>query len=295
MMAPRAQPAPESSPRASGIVVPIGVAGDDSGLVAALREDRPGAKAAFFQSYALYVERLVTHLIGFDRDLADIVQNVFMNALGALHALEDARALKPWLARVTINTTLKVLRSRSRRGWLRLFRDSEDELRRQEPAPDLDQERPARAPWGVRRAPASSGRRKRRLRTALRRGHGSYRGRGGLRRLACDHQASHRAGGDPLRRGRAQAAGARRMVEGRHAMAEPMTDLDELGRGVSEALDGYRVEREKAVEAARRGFLAAATGAPSRHGSRTHIAWLAAALVLLAVGAGAIFRALPDR
>jgi len=140
MMAPRAEPAPESSPRASGIVVPIGVAGDDAGLVAALREDRPGAKAAFFQSYALYVERLVTHLIGFDRELADIVQDVFLNALGALHTLEDARALKPWVARVTTNTTLKVLRSRTRRAWMRLFRDSDDELRREEPAPDLDQD-----------------------------------------------------------------------------------------------------------------------------------------------------------
>jgi len=28
-------------------------------------------------------------------------------------------------------------------------------------------------------------------------------------------------------------------------MAEPMTDLDELGRGVSNALDAYRVERDK--------------------------------------------------
>lgn len=140
MMARRTRSAPESEPRVSGIVVPFGVAADDASLVTALREDRPGAKAAFFQSYAPYVERLVTHLIGFDRELADIIQDVFLNALGSLQALEDPRALKPWLARVTANTTLKVLRSRSRRAWLRLFRDSDDELNRVEPAPDLDQD-----------------------------------------------------------------------------------------------------------------------------------------------------------
>ncbi|HVR18093.1 MAG TPA: sigma-70 family RNA polymerase sigma factor [Polyangiaceae bacterium] len=140
MIARRSIPAPESSPRASGIVVPLGLTADDAALVAALRGDRPGAKAALFQSYAPYVERLVTHLIGFDRELADIVQDVFLNALGSLEALEDPRALKPWLARITTNTTFKALRTRSRRAWLRLFRDSADELRTQEPAPALDQD-----------------------------------------------------------------------------------------------------------------------------------------------------------
>jgi RNA polymerase sigma-70 factor (ECF subfamily) len=102
--------------------------GEDGELVAALRENHPGAKAVFFQTYSNYVERLVTHVIGFDRELADIIQEVFLNALGGLPKLKDATALKPWLATVTINTARKVLRTRSRRSWLRLFRDPEDEF-----------------------------------------------------------------------------------------------------------------------------------------------------------------------
>jgi RNA polymerase sigma-70 factor (ECF subfamily) len=132
--------APVSAPRASGIVVPIAFAGDDEALVAALRENHPGAKVAFFHAYAPYVERLVTRVIGFDRELADIVQEVFLNALRSLPSLGSATSLKPWMAQVSINTARKVLRTRSRRGWLRLFHDPDDALLVQEPAMGVDQD-----------------------------------------------------------------------------------------------------------------------------------------------------------
>jgi RNA polymerase sigma-70 factor (ECF subfamily) len=129
----------EISPRASG-VVPIALATDEVALVAQLRENHPGAKTAFFQTYSRYVERLVTHTIGFDRELADIIQEVFLNAFRSLPKLEDATALRPWLARVAVNTARKVLRTRSRRAWLRLFRDPDDEFRAQEPVAAVDQD-----------------------------------------------------------------------------------------------------------------------------------------------------------
>jgi RNA polymerase sigma-70 factor (ECF subfamily) len=139
-MIARSSAAATESSRPSGIVVPIAFGGDDVALVAALRQEQPRAKAAFFQLHAHYVERLVTHVIGFDRELADIIQEVFLNALRSLPQLEDASALKPWLARIATNTARKVLRTRSRRAWLRLFRDPDDELLVEEPVAGADQD-----------------------------------------------------------------------------------------------------------------------------------------------------------
>jgi RNA polymerase sigma-70 factor (ECF subfamily) len=115
------------------VVLPLAFAGDESALVQGLLSDHPGAKAAFFQRYAKFVERIVTHVIGLDAELADILQQVFINALGSIHSLQDPSALQPWLRSVTIRTTRKVLRGRSRRRWLRRFVDSAEE-ERHEPA-----------------------------------------------------------------------------------------------------------------------------------------------------------------
>ena len=118
---------PEPPARPEGVVLPLGFSGDDAALVAALREHHPGAKAAFFHRHAAYVERVITRVIGFDHELSDIVQDVFLTALSSLHTLRDAGALRPWLAQVATGTARKMLRTRSRRRWLRLFVDREDE------------------------------------------------------------------------------------------------------------------------------------------------------------------------
>jgi RNA polymerase sigma-70 factor (ECF subfamily) len=61
-----------------------------------------------------------------------------MNALASVHTLKDARALRPWLAQVATLTARKVLRSRARRHWLRLFVDQADEQRAERPAANAD-------------------------------------------------------------------------------------------------------------------------------------------------------------
>lgn len=130
----------ESKPvsRSEGIVLPLAFHGDDAALVAGLRNQHAGAKAAFFQRYAEYVERVITRVIGFDGELADIVQLVFLNALASLPTLKDAAALRPWLARVATLTARKVLRTRSRRRFLRLFIDQEEEKLTERIAPCAD-------------------------------------------------------------------------------------------------------------------------------------------------------------
>jgi RNA polymerase sigma-70 factor (ECF subfamily) len=111
-------------------VVPLPfLAEGEHALVQALRAGNASAKAAFFTRYAPDVERLVTHLIGLDRELADILQEVFVQALSSIHGLRDPAALKPWLLRIATHSARRTLRSRTRRGWLRFFVDAEDEAR----------------------------------------------------------------------------------------------------------------------------------------------------------------------
>ena len=124
------QPPAERKAPAAGQVVPLPfLAEDDAALVQGLLADNPGAKAAFFSRYAPDVERLITHLIGLDRDLADILQEVFVQALTSIRSLRDPAALKPWLMRIATHSAQRTLRSRTRRAWLRFFIDDDDEAR----------------------------------------------------------------------------------------------------------------------------------------------------------------------
>jgi RNA polymerase sigma-70 factor (ECF subfamily) len=118
-----------SDVRELGVVLPLAFGGDDAALVAAVKDGNGAAKAALFQRYSSFVERVITHVLGFDAELADILQEVFLNALSSIHLLKDPRLLRPWLYRVATLTARKVLRRRSRRKWLRLFADREEEAR----------------------------------------------------------------------------------------------------------------------------------------------------------------------
>jgi len=125
----------ESSPV---LVLHTGFSGDDTALVAAVREGRPGAKAEFFNRYAKQVERCLTHILGFERELADVLQETYTNAYAALHSLSEPAALKPWLMGIAARTAYKVLRGRSRRAWLRFFVDDAEEARYAPVAPHAD-------------------------------------------------------------------------------------------------------------------------------------------------------------
>jgi RNA polymerase sigma-70 factor (ECF subfamily) len=111
----------------SGVVLPLSFVGDDVALVKALRANHPGAKAALFDRYADHVERVVYHVLGVDSEIKDVLHDSFVNAFASVHTLSDPAALKPWLSRVAALTARKVLRTRGRRSWLRLFSDSSQE------------------------------------------------------------------------------------------------------------------------------------------------------------------------
>ncbi len=129
-MLPRPSHVSQKARRPSeGVVLPLAFSGDETALVEALRADHPGAKAAFFQRYVKFVERIITHVMGFDAELADILQDVFASALASIHSLHDPSALQAWLGRMATLKVRKVLRGRTRRAWLRRFVDSAEEER----------------------------------------------------------------------------------------------------------------------------------------------------------------------
>ncbi len=136
-----AQPARLSGPGLAGRVVPLPfLAADDTALVQGLLADHPGAKLVFFNRYASDVERLVTHLIGLDRELADILQEVFVQALASIRNLREPAALKPWLMRIAAHSARRALRTRSRRAWLRFFADADEESRHEPTVAGMDAE-----------------------------------------------------------------------------------------------------------------------------------------------------------
>lgn len=119
-------------------MLPVSASDDDAVLVAAVREGRAGAKAELFNRYVGDVERLLTHILGFDRDLADILQETYAHAFASLHTLKEPAALKHWLFGVASRTAQKALRTRARRAWLRHFVDEADESRHEPVTPGVD-------------------------------------------------------------------------------------------------------------------------------------------------------------
>jgi len=129
----------------------LSFAGDDAALVAAICAGNVSAKAELFQRYAPQLERLITHVLGYDSELADVLQETFVSALRSISGLKDPNALRPWLFRIAALTAKKKLRSRTRRRWLRYFVDDEEEARhepRVDP-PDADALRAAREVYAI--------------------------------------------------------------------------------------------------------------------------------------------------
>src|SRR6185295_3261763 len=92
---------------------------------------------ALFTSHSAYVAAIATRLLGRDDEVADVVQEVFLNVVAGLRQLRNAEAFKGWLATITVRVAMRRLRWRRVRGWLRVDGDHDyDDL----PDPSLSGE-----------------------------------------------------------------------------------------------------------------------------------------------------------
>jgi RNA polymerase sigma-70 factor (ECF subfamily) len=78
------------------------------------------AAAALYDRFAGHINRLVWRLLGGDEEHDDVVQQVFVNALGSMGKLKDPQALGGWLVGIAINTVRRELRSRKARRIVKL-------------------------------------------------------------------------------------------------------------------------------------------------------------------------------
>ena len=119
------RPAPEA-PETRKVERGVTFLGDDSALIAGVRAGNSLAMAAFYDRYVGDVRRILLHTLGPRLDLADLVQDVFINVLTSVRSLRDVGALRSWLFQVTVRTARKHLRSSSRRWWLKLWPEGDE-------------------------------------------------------------------------------------------------------------------------------------------------------------------------
>ncbi len=134
-MAPREAPrVPPAQPREELLVGDVTFLGDEA-LVAGMRAGNKVAMAEFYDRYVDDVRRILVHTLGPRVELADLVQEVFVNVIQSIHLLRQVSSLKGWLFQLTVQTARKNLRHATRRWWLRLW-PTEDQADAQA-APEL--------------------------------------------------------------------------------------------------------------------------------------------------------------
>lgn len=106
---------------------PVAFAGTDERLLEALQARRPGAWLAFYDRFAPYVLSVLRKVMGPDRELEDLVQEVFTRALEGVARIREADKLKPWLRSLTVFTARSTLKRRRWRNWLPLGNKEDDD------------------------------------------------------------------------------------------------------------------------------------------------------------------------
>jgi len=94
---------------------------EDAALVAALIHDEAWARVTLVQRFEPLIERLVAGALGFDPDLADIINDVFVRVFENVHQLKDPAALRGWIASLAVFTARGHIRKRRRWRWIRFF------------------------------------------------------------------------------------------------------------------------------------------------------------------------------
>jgi RNA polymerase sigma-70 factor (ECF subfamily) len=112
-------------PKTGGVVRGLPFEGDDAALVAALREGRADAAAAFYDANARPIHALVFRLLGPDPELEDVVHEVFVRALESLDRLRDPSALRSWIYGIGVFTARIWIQRRTRGRWLRFMAPDE--------------------------------------------------------------------------------------------------------------------------------------------------------------------------
>jgi len=96
-------------------------------IVQGLKDGQPWAGSALFERYSASTLRLLRRVLGHDRhvDMEDVLQDVFLEALGSVGSLKDPLALGGWLRKIAVHTAYRAIRRRKARRWLYFWEPSE--------------------------------------------------------------------------------------------------------------------------------------------------------------------------
>jgi RNA polymerase sigma-70 factor (ECF subfamily) len=103
----------------------IGFAGGDAALVEALRSGHPGAPTELFDRYSAHIERVLAAVLGIDRELPDLLHEVFSKAFSDIDKLDNPERLGSWLTSIAVFTARGCIRRRRRGRWLRFWAPEE--------------------------------------------------------------------------------------------------------------------------------------------------------------------------
>jgi RNA polymerase sigma-70 factor (ECF subfamily) len=111
---------PSTNDRTSNVVA-LPFQGDDESLVRACVAGRANAREALFVRFAPLVRRILVRTLGPSDELADVLQDVFIEAFSSIRQLRDPSSLGAWISRIAVNRVRRSIRSARRRRWLRFF------------------------------------------------------------------------------------------------------------------------------------------------------------------------------
>lgn len=121
------QPTRPKESATADVVRPLPIVHDQAALMSGLHRGETWAKAAFFDRCAPHVERIVRRILGSHKhdDIADIIHDTFVQALGSLDRLRDPAAMIGWVQSIAAHTAYRTIRARRARRWLFFWAPSE--------------------------------------------------------------------------------------------------------------------------------------------------------------------------
>ena len=90
-------------------------------LVAAVREGEDWARAQLYDRHAPDVARVLHAVLGPDHEIADLIQETFIEVFDAIGSLRDVDALAGWMRQIAVNVARSCIRKRRRSRWLHVF------------------------------------------------------------------------------------------------------------------------------------------------------------------------------
>lgn len=89
-------------------------------LVDGLRAGDSWAREELFERYAALVERTLRRILGRELhvDLADLIQDCFVQTMDSLGGLREPDALPGWIRSIAVHVAYKSIRARRARAWL---------------------------------------------------------------------------------------------------------------------------------------------------------------------------------